>query len=161
MLFTTLLLGVYLGFAAAQCGPNGAHLQTGDENCVCSGNQVSCDAFQICGVGNTDATVQLQTTCTATVTCTNKGGNTVDVKSKPVTKSTGTTRLRAKNGCVSIPELQVTEPSDKDFTDAAKCPNPNWTKAVAAGSIDCDFSETVTFTGCSTPWTTITGSCPA
>lgn len=159
MLSTSLLIAVYLGSAAAQCGPSGAHLQSGTENCVCSGGQISCDAFQICGVGNTNANVQLQTSCTATVTCTNKGGKTVDVKTQPVTASSNTGTLRARNGCVTIPSLQLNEPSAGEFEDAATCPNPNWSKNVVPGSIHCDYSETVTFVGCSSPWTTIPGSC--
>jgi hypothetical protein len=160
MFYTILLLAVYLGLASGQCGPSGAHLQSGTENCACSGNQISCDSFKICGVGNTNANVQLETSCTATVTCTNKGGKTVDVKTQPVTGSSNTGTLRAKNGCVTVPSLHLDKPSDNELEAAATCPNPNWSKDVVPESINCGFSETVTFVGCSSPWTTISGSCP-
>ncbi len=160
MLYTILLVAAYLGLASSQCGPTGAHLQSGTESCVCSGDQVSCDSFQICGVGKTNANAQLRSKCTATVTCTNKGGNTVDVKTQPVTGSSSTGVLSPKNGCLTIPTLQLDQPSDDELKAAATCPNLNWKKNVVPGSINCEFSETVTFAGCSTPWTTIPVSCP-
>ncbi|PKX96299.1 uncharacterized protein P174DRAFT_365492 [Aspergillus novofumigatus IBT 16806] len=156
-----LLIAIYLGLAAAQCGPSGAHIQSGTAQCSCSGNHISCDPFQICGVGHTDANVLLTASCTATVTCTNRGGNTVEVKSQPVTVPSRTVNANARNGCVNIPSIQLTEPSNSQFEAAASCPNPNWTKSVKSGSTSCTFSETVTFEGCNTPFTTVQGSCSA
>ncbi|CEJ57730.1 hypothetical protein PMG11_06414 [Penicillium brasilianum] len=156
----SLLIAAYLGLAAAQCGPSGAHIQSGTEQCTCSSGVVTCEAFKICGVGNNDADVQVQADCTATVTCTNKGGNTVDVKTKVVPQSSKITHANARNGCVNIPSIQLTEPSNSDFEKAATCPNPNWTKAVKTGSVSCSVKEIVTFsTICgTTPFVTIPGT---
>jgi hypothetical protein len=156
----SLLIAVFLGLAAAQCGPSGAHLQSGTQQCECSGSQISCSSFEICGVGNTDASVQLESSCTATVTCTNRGLNTVDVKTQPVTASSNVVRANARNGCVRIPSVPLNEPSTSQLEAAARCPNRNWRKSVVAGSVSCRFSETVTFDGCQDPFTTVSGSCP-
>ena len=58
-------------------GPTGAHLVTGTPTPSCTGTNsgVSCNSFEIAGVGNTNATATLSATFSATVDCFNPGVN--------------------------------------------------------------------------------------
>jgi hypothetical protein len=49
-------------------------------------------------------------------------------------------------------------PTPEDFFEAATCPNGNWTKSLAGGSITLDsFTYTLHFVGFTGDFITITG----
>jgi len=158
--FTATIISL-LGFVSAQC-PSGAHLQSGTESCTCSGTTANCNSFQLCGVGKRNANVVLTGSYSATVDCQNKGGNVVTVKAQGVTSSSSTGSIQPRNGCLTVPTLSTTTPTDSQFEQAATCPNGNWTPLVQSETISLDsYTYTVTFTGCSSPYLTLGGSCPA
>jgi len=137
--------------------PGGAHIQTGSPvNCiveldldvVCSGN----GDYEISGLGNTNGTATLSVVYSATVDCTNKGGNLVEVKSQVTDAGASTGNLRTKNGRLTVPVLSSSTPTDEEFEDEADCPNGNWTPSVAPGDPTLEsFSYDLTFFGFATP----------
>jgi len=151
-----------LGFVGAQtCAPSGTHLKSGSETCHCNPDgSVTCDSFQLCGVGNTNANALLTSSFTATVQCQNKGGQIVDVKTQAVSKSASANALAPKNGCLTVPPLSTTRPTDQEFKNAATCPNPNWTKVLEGGTVSDSYSFTLTFAGFSCPYVPLSGTCP-
>jgi len=130
--------------------PTGTHVQTGTPSCAfaADGLTVVCSSFELAGVGNTDATATLETTYSATINCTNRGGNLVEVHSQDVTTSTTTGALSPVNGRLTVPSLTSDTPTAAEILAQADCPNPNWTPSVAPGSITLVSSVyTVTFEG--------------
>jgi hypothetical protein len=145
--------------------PSGGHIQTGapvfclvnsDLSVTCSGSA----AYEISGIGNTNGNATLSASYSATVDCTNKGGNLVEVKSQPQTAPTSTGSLRAKNGRLTVPQISTSTPTQQQFFAAATCPNGNWTKSLAGGSVTLEsFTYTLTFVGFeATPAISIAGS---
>ena len=140
--------------------PTGTHLQTGTIGCsVDTTGLVTCTAYELAGVGNADATATLNATYSATVQCRNHGGQIVEVKSQTKTAPTTTGRLRPKNGRLDVPQLQSGPvPTDATFEANATCPNGNWTKETLDSTIRLSsFTYTLTFTGFSGAYITITG----
>jgi hypothetical protein len=143
--------------------PGGGHIQTGGP-VFCLVNAalvVTCaggGAYEISGIGNTNGNATLSATYSATVDCTNKGGNLVEVKSQPQTAPASTGSLRAKNGRLTVPQLSSSAPSQQQFFAAATCPNGNWTKSLADDPVLESFTYTLTFVGFSTPAISIAGS---
>jgi hypothetical protein len=136
--------------------PSGAHLSNGSPQPSCTVNPstltVSCNAYQISGVGNTDADLVLSATYSATVTCTNKGGQLVNVKTQTTTTNSGDALTDVRNGTLYVSAISVSAPTTQAFLDAATCPNGNWTKNLAAGSPALSsFSYTLTFQGYPAP----------
>jgi hypothetical protein len=141
--------------------PTGTHLQTGTIGCSVDSSTllVTCSTFELGGVGGANATGSLATTYSATVDCTNNGGKLVPVKSTAQTTPTTTGSLSPKNGRLSVPSLNSGPvPTAGDFEAAATCPNGNWTKSLAGGSITLSsFTYTLTFAGFTGAYITITG----
>jgi hypothetical protein len=139
--------------------PTGTHVQTGTPSCSVSGLAVNCTGYELAGVGNANATGSLVATYSATVDCTNKGGNLVPVKSSAQTAPTTTGSLSPKNGKLAVPPLSSSPvPTDEQFEAAATCPNGNWTKSVAGGTITLtSFTYTLHFVGFTGNYITITG----
>lgn len=140
--------------------PAGAHYAQGssEPTCSVSGLTVSCTGTAIGGVGNTDADLLLSVSYSATVTCTNKGGKTVDVKTQITTGSSSNNDTDLRNGTLYVSPIEVIGPSDATFIRRASCPNGNWTKALVAGSPSVTgYTYTLTFIGYSAPAITITG----
>jgi len=139
--------------------PSGTHLQTGTIGCTVSGGTVTCSTFELAGVGHTNAELNLEATYTATINCTNKGGNLVEAHSDDVTVSSGPITLRSdKNGRLAVPAATAPAPTAAQVLAQADCPNPNWTPSVAPGSITLSsFTYTLTFAGFDEPYITITG----
>src|SRR5262245_40679684 len=140
-------------------GPEGAHLVTGTPQpaCAASGITVTCNSFEIAGVGNTNAAANLTATFSATVDCFNPGvnpNNPVESHTTTfsVTKSSGT--ISPKNGRLTIPSLSVSGSS----APPQVCPNPNWTPVIRGGSVVLQsFRFDVTFVGFSEPFILLTG----
>jgi hypothetical protein len=140
--------------------PQGTHLVTGTPTpaCTVTGLNVSCNSYELAGVGNTNATATLSTTYTATVVCINNGGNPSDGQHQGTfTTTTSTPLLSPKNGRLTIPSLSATAPSQQQFLAQQTCPNPNWTPTIPGGITLASFSYTVTFQGFNGAYITITG----
>lgn len=136
--------------------PSGAHLSNASPQPSCTSDPitfaVSCNAYQIAGVGNTDADLVLSATYSATVTCTNNGGKLVNVKTQTTTTNSGDALTNLRNGTLYVSAISVGAPSTQAFLDAATCPNGNWTKNLATGSPALSsFSYTLTFDGYPAP----------
>lgn len=133
--------------------PRGTHLQTGTIDCDVTAAGVSCTTFQLAGVGNTNATVTLAATYTATIQCTNRGGELVEAHDDSVTEVTSAQLFPTKNGRLVVPALTSTAPTEAEVLEQADCPNPNWTPSVQPGSIALDsFTYTLTFAGFEDPY---------
>ena len=141
--------------------PTGTHLQTGTIGCTVNSTTllVTCSSYELAGVGNANATGSLVATYSATVDCTNNGGKLVPVKSTAQTAPTTTGSLTPKNGRLLVPSLNSGPvPTAEQFFAAATCPNGNWTKSLAGGSITLSsFTYTLHFAGFTGDYITITG----
>ncbi|KAK4458188.1 hypothetical protein QBC42DRAFT_290813 [Cladorrhinum samala] len=167
-LATAAIMSTLGSLAAAQtlneaCAPKGTHPKPGTPTCHCNTDgSVSCDAFELCGVGNTNANVALTSTYTATVRCRNNGGQIVDVKTQSIVAKKDISSLELKNGCLVVPSQSTKPaPTKPEFEARATCPNPNWTKELLGDTVRGDYVFTVTFanSGSCGPYLTITGTC--
>lgn len=149
--------------------PQGTHFagRTSLTECTVTATSVTCpaEAFQLAGVGNTDATAELTATYTATVDCFNPGvnpNNPVESHTQTVTPPPVTQNFEAtKNGRLTVTPITSTTPTEAQFQAEATCPNPNWTPLVRPGSITLtQFTYTLTFDGFNEPFVTITGTAP-
>lgn len=143
--------------------PGGTHLVTGTPTptCMVTGLDVSCNSYELAGVGNTNATATLSVTYTATVVCINNGGNPSDGQHQgSFTTTTSTPVLSPKNGRLTIPSLSATAPSEQDFLAQQTCPNPNWTPTIPGGIALSSFTYTVMFQGFNGAYITIAGNDP-
>jgi hypothetical protein len=135
--------------------PSGGHIQSGSPIvCVVSSSLVvtcSNSNYQINGIGNTNADAHLAATYEATVDCTNKGGNLVEVKSQATGAGDTDATFKSKNGSLTVTPISAQTPTDAAFEASATCPNGNWRKSVAPGDPTLvSFTYTLTFTGLST-----------
>jgi hypothetical protein len=137
--------------------PGSSHLASGTPQCVVNAAlDVDCSAYVLGGVGNTNATVSLAATYSATIDCTNKGGNLVESHTSTFSDSSTATVASTRNG-----QLRVPAQSASAFSAPQVCPNPNWTPSIRAGTLTLDtFTYTLTFAGFSSPYITITASDP-
>ena len=141
-------------------GPTGAHLVTGtpEPSCTVNANKsITCNSFEIAGVGHTNATAELSATYSATIDCYNPGtnrNNPVESHTTTFSASTSSGELSPKNGRLRVPSLSVSP-----FSAVPElCPNPNWTPKVRPGSFTVEsFTYTVTFEGFTDPFILITG----
>jgi hypothetical protein len=149
-------------------GPGGTHFVQGTPTpeCTVTTTAVTCptEAFELAGVGNTNATATLSVTYTAIVDCFNPGvnpNNPVESHTQSTTSVTSSGLLSPKNGRLTISPLTSTAPTEADFQALATCPNENWDPVVRPGSITVEsFTFTVTFEGFTEPAITITGTDP-
>jgi hypothetical protein len=147
--------------------PMGTHLVQGTPfpTCTVEGITVTCpaEAFQLAGVGNTNATATLNATYSAIIDCFNPGRNPNNpieshTQSGTITSTSGL--LSPRNGRLTIRPLEIS-PTTASFQGLATCPNPNWTPRVRSGSIQLlSFTYTVSFVGFDEPYITITGNDP-
>jgi hypothetical protein len=141
--------------------PTGAHFasRTATPACTVSGLTVTCNSYEIVGVGNTNANASLTVNYTATVQCRNHGGQIVEVHSQAVSTTSTSGDIAPKNGRLLVPSLSsAPAPTAAQFEALATCPNPNWTPEVLASSIRlASFTYTLTFVGFNAPAITITG----
>jgi len=140
--------------------PNGTHLQVGAPGCTVVALSIGCVSYELAGVGNANAQADLVASFTATVDCTNHGGKLVPVKSQVKGAGVSTGQLEPKNGRLLVPALSTggDTPSPEQFIAQAVCPNGNWTKSVASGSIELtSFVYTLAFVGFPPSYITLTG----
>jgi hypothetical protein len=95
--------------------------------------------------------VSLTATYSATIDCTNKGGNLVESHTSTFSADSKATVASTKNGQLSVPAQSVSP-----FGAPQVCPNPNWTPSIRGGTVTLEsFEYTLTFAGFSSPYITI------
>jgi hypothetical protein len=134
--------------------PSGTHLQSGAIGCTVGADlSVSCSGFELAGVGNTNADVNLSANYSATIDCTNHGGNLVESHTADFSDSSSATVVSRKNGRMAVPAQ-----SASPFDAPQVCPNPNWTPSIRPGTLVLNsFTYTLTFAGFTGAYITITG----
>jgi hypothetical protein len=140
--------------------PNGTHYKSGQASCSVGvdGLTVSCTGYTLAGVGNADASGLLSVVYSATVACRNSGGQLSDSQHQgSFSKSAGPTNFAPKNGNLTVTSFTVSPPSPASFLGQQTCPNPNWTPELASGITLTSFTYTLTFTGFTGAYITITG----
>jgi hypothetical protein len=130
-------------------------LKSGTPQCVVNANRsIDCSSYVLSGVGNTNATVSLIASYSATIDCTNHGGNLVESHTANFSASSTATVTPSRNG-----QLSVAGRSVSPFSAPQVCPNPNWTPSIRGGAVTLNsFTYTLTFAGFTTPYITITAS---
>ena len=84
--------------------PEGTHFQTGAATCDFDSIllTVICAAYELGGVGNIDATADLALNFTATINCTNRGGELVEVHSQDASRAHATALEIDRNATGSV-----------------------------------------------------------
>jgi len=133
--------------------PGSAHLASGTVQCVVNAAlDVNCSPYVLGGVGHTNADVRLTASYSATIDCTNHGGNLVESHTATFSDSSAATLTSSRNG-----QLRVPAQSASAFDAPQVCPNPNWTPSIRAGTLTLNsFTYTLTFAGFASPYITIT-----
>jgi hypothetical protein len=135
-------------FAAVPVLAQSGHF-VGTPTCRDIGTQVQCSG-KVAGLGGTTFTINVSATGTASVTCTNPGGNVAPGQSFTTT-ATGTSGPLAtpRNGQFQFRNLTTNTPA----APPGSCPNPMWTATVT----DVTFTDaTLTLLEDSTVSDTIT-----
>jgi hypothetical protein len=157
-----LLAAVSVSLAAAAItttitpanAPSGTHTQSGTIGCTVNADlSVSCSSFELAGVGNTNAAVSLLANYSATINCTNHGGNLVESHTSTFSAGETFTARSTKNGRLSVDAADA-----NPFSAPQVCPNNNWTPSIAPGTLVLSsFTYSVTFAGFNAPYILITG----
>jgi len=137
--------------------PGSSHLTSGSPSCTVNANRsIDCSAYVLGGVGHTNATVDLAANYSATIDCTNHGGNLVESHTTTFAADSTATVASTRNGQLSVPAQSVSP-----FSAPQVCPNPNWTPSIRGGTVTLNsFTYTLTFAGFSSPYITITATDP-
>jgi len=115
-----LVLALGIGPAIAQSG----HF-VGRQTCRDIGTQVQCSG-KVAGLGSTTFEIEVTAQGTATVECTNPGGNVAPGQTKTVTVSGSSGPLATpRNG-----QYRYTVTSAAPSAPEGACPNPQWTATV-------------------------------
>ena len=135
--------------------PGSSHLTSGTVQCVVDSSlNVNCSAYVLGGVGHTNAAVSLSASYSATIDCTNHGGNLVESHTATFSDSNSATVRSSKNGQLSVPAESASA-----FGAPQVCPNPNWTPSIRAGTLVLNsFTYTLTFEGFASAYITITAA---
>jgi hypothetical protein len=132
--------------------PGSSFLKSGTVQCVVDADlNVNCDPYVLGGVGHTNADVSLSANYSATIDCTNHGGNLVESHTATFSDSSSATVTSSRNG-----QLRVPAQSASAFDAPQVCPNPNWTPSIRAGTLVLNsFTYTLTFQGFGSAYITI------
>jgi hypothetical protein len=132
--------------------PGSSNLKSGTPACTVNADRsIDCNAFVLSGVGSTNADVSLSASYSATIDCTNRGGNLVEFHTSTFSDTSGETLTSSRNG-----QLRVAAQSVSPFGAPQVCPNPNWTPSIRGGTVTLNsFTYTLTFAGFSSPYITI------
>jgi len=133
--------------------PGSSHLTSGSPSCTVNADRsIDCSAYVLGGVGHTNATVDLAASYSATIDCTNHGGNLVESHTTTFAADSTATVASTRNGQLSVPAQSVSP-----FSAPQVCPNPNWTPSIRGGTVTLNsFTYTLTFAGFGSPYITIT-----
>jgi hypothetical protein len=156
MLLMALSASVALGAINPANAPSGTHLKSGEEACAVGTDAltVTCSAFELAGVGNTNAFLSLTAEYSGVVDCRNHGGNIVESHETTFSATNTATLSPTRNGALRVGSRTVSPSLDL----AEPCPNPNWTPEFQPGTLTLDsFILTLTFAGFTSPYLTITG----
>ena len=137
--------------------PGSSFLKSGSPSCTVNANRsISCSSYVLGGVGHTNANLNLTASYSATIDCTNHGGQLVESHTSNFSASTSATATPSKNGHLSVQGASVSP-----FSAPQVCPNPNWTPSIRGGTVTLDsFTYTLTFAGFSSPYITISATDP-
>jgi hypothetical protein len=137
--------------------PGSSHLTSGSPSCTVNPNlSIDCSSYVLGGVGHTNATVSLAASYSATIDCTNNGGNLVESHTTTFSASSSATVASTRNGQLTAPTRSVSP-----FSALQVCPNPNWTPSIRAGTLTLNsFTYTLTFAGFASPYITISQTDP-
>jgi hypothetical protein len=132
--------------------PGSSHLTSGSPSCTVATNlSISCSSYVLGGVGHTNATVSLAASYSATIDCTNHGGNLVESHTADFTASSSANVASTRNGQLTVPTR-----SASPFSAPQVCPNPNWTPSIRPGTLTLNsFTYTLTFAGFGSAYITI------
>jgi hypothetical protein len=132
--------------------PGSSHLTSGSPSCTVNADRsIDCSAYVLGGVGHTNADVSLIANYSATIDCTNKGGNLVESHTSNFAADSTATVASTKNGQLSVPAQSVSP-----FGAPQVCPNPNWTPSIRGGTVTLNsFTYTLTFKGFTSAYITI------
>jgi hypothetical protein len=132
--------------------PGSSHLTSGSPSCTVATNlSISCSSYVLGGVGHTNATVSLAASYSATIDCTNHGGNLVESHTADFTASSSANVASTRNGQLTVPTR-----SASPFSAPQVCPNPNWTPSIRPGTLTLNsFTYTLTFAGFESAYITI------
>jgi hypothetical protein len=84
--------------------PGSSHLASGTPSCTVNADlSIDCSAYVLGGVGHTNATVSLAATYSATIDCTNHGGNLVESHTTTFSASSSATVASTMNGQLRVP----------------------------------------------------------
>lgn len=135
--------------------PGSSNVKSGTPQCIVQNNlDVNCSSYVLGGVGNTNATVVLSASYSATIDCTNHGGNLVESHTSAFEESSSAQVASTRNG-----QLRVPTRSSSAFGAPQVCPNENWTPSIRPGTLVLEsFTYTLTFAGFASPYITITAS---
>jgi hypothetical protein len=133
--------------------PGSSNLKSGSPSCTVNPDRsIDCSSYVLSGVGNTNATVSLEASYSATIDCTNKGGNLVESHTSEFSDSSTASVASTRNGQLRVPTQDVSP-----FSAPQVCPNPNWRPSIRGGVVTLNsFTYTLTFAGFSSPYITIT-----
>jgi hypothetical protein len=149
--------GTYQATFNAANAPSGTHVANNSDQPICvvaTNLDVNCNNYNLGGVGNTNATVSLVANYSATIDCTNHGGNLVESHTTAFSDSSTATIASTRNGQLRVPAQEASA-----FSAPQVCPNPNWTPSIRAGTLTLeDFTYTLTFAGFSSPYITISAT---
>lgn len=153
-------------------GPGGTHYVQGTPSPLCTVDpvtlSVTCptEAFELAGVGNTNANASLSVIYSATILCNNPAdgknvNNPIESHTQLASTTTSSGLLSPKNGRLTIDPLTATAPTAEQILAQATCPNANWIPEVEGGSVTLvSYTFTVTFEGFTDPAIMITGNDP-
>jgi hypothetical protein len=130
-----LVAAAAFAFPSAAAAQNGHFV--GKQTCTDIGTQVQC-AGKVAGLGGTTFTITVQASGTASVTCTNPGGNVAPGQAFSFSAS-------GSSGPIPTPrngQSRYTLTSIAPAPPAGSCPNPMWTASVD----DVAFTGTATIT---------------
>src|SRR6266540_6595487 len=153
--FADVLPGTYTPTAGSfdpANAPGSSHLTSGTPQCVVNdARDVDCSAYVLGGVGHTNADVDLTANYSATIDCTNHGGNLVESHTSNFSAASNAKATSSKNGQLSVPAQSVSP-----FGAPQVCPNPNWTPSIRGGTVTLNsFTYTLTFAGFTSAYITI------
>src|ERR671934_1622782 len=83
--------------------PGSSHLTSGSPSCTVNADRsIDCSAYVLGGVGHTNADVSLTASYSATIDCTNHGGNLVESHTSTFSDTSGATLTSSRNGQLRV-----------------------------------------------------------